>query len=156
MALLPAASAFQAPLASVRPAPSPALRPPSAAVRGSALAGSARGRDQPLAHAWSAKHGRFGALAGGPAGMGRLRGGRVAGMAMTATSEQVQVKGAVQIEERLGKLRAGLKDEKLDALIVLSGDAHHSEYPSERDRSMKYISGFTGSAGTVMVTADGD
>ena len=156
MALLPAASAFQAPLASVRPAPSPALRPPSAAVRGSALAGSARGRDQPLAHAWSAKHGRFGALAGGPAGMGRLRGGRVAGMAMTATSEQVQVKGAVQIEERLGKLRAGLKDEKLDALIVLSGDAHHSEYPSERDRCMKYISGFTGSAGTVMVTADGD
>ena len=161
VALLPAATAFKAPLASVRPSATLALRPPFS-VRGTAAAGDAiSARGQPLARSWSAKHGRFGALAEDPAGLGRLRGGRVAvsGLRMTATSEQaqvqVQVKGAVQIEERLGQLRAGLKDEKLDALIVLSGDAHHSEYPSERDRCMRYISGFTGSAGTIMVTADG-
>jgi hypothetical protein len=162
VAMLPAATAFKTPLASVRQSATLGLRPPFS-VRGTAAAGDdhARGtvRAKPLSRAWSAKHGRFCALAEDPAGLGRLRGGcvAVAGLRMTATSEQaqVQVKGAVQIEERLAQLRSGLKDEKLDALIVLSGDAHHSEYPSERDRCMRYISGFTGSAGTIMVTADG-
>jgi len=106
------------------------------------------------------KHGCIGAVSGlRTAGLGRLRGGQLAGYKMTATSEVKHevtlVKGAAQIEGRLGKLRTALKEEALDALIVLSSDAHHSEYPAERDRCMLYISGFSGSAGTVMVTADG-
>ena len=86
---------------------------------------------------------------------GHLRGGKV-GHRMSATSEQVQASGPTRtIQERVDKLRVALKSEELDALIVLSGDAHQSEYVSERDKCMKYISGFTGSAGTVMVTAEG-
>ena len=42
----------------------------------------------------------------------------------------------------------------IDAYVVTSGDPHQSEYPPERWRGRAWISGFTGSAGTVVVTAD--
>jgi Xaa-Pro aminopeptidase len=41
---------------------------------------------------------------------------------------------------------------KLDAFIVPSTDAHLSEYPPKKWESRKWISGFTGSAGTAVVT----
>ncbi|XP_035674151.1 xaa-Pro aminopeptidase 1-like [Branchiostoma floridae] len=57
----------------------------------------------------------------------------------------------------LQRLRAAMKNnqyvcEKLNAYIIPSGDAHHSEYISPCDMRRAFISGFTGSAGTAIVT----
>ena len=41
----------------------------------------------------------------------------------------------------------------LDAYIVPTADAHNSEYVADCDKRRQYISGFTGSAGTAVVTA---
>lgn len=45
-----------------------------------------------------------------------------------------------------------MADKKLDAFVVPSTDAHLSEYPPKIWESRKWISGFTGSAGTAVVT----
>ena len=38
--------------------------------------------------------------------------------------------------------------------IVVSGDAHQSEYVMSRDKRIEFLSGFTGSAGTALITRD--
>ncbi|XP_078698962.1 xaa-Pro aminopeptidase 1-like isoform X3 [Branchiostoma floridae x Branchiostoma belcheri] len=43
----------------------------------------------------------------------------------------------------------------IQAYIIPAGDAHLSEYISTRDKRREFISGFTGSAGTAVVTNDG-
>lgn len=55
---------------------------------------------------------------------------------------------------RLRQLMKGsdLGFEPLMAYIVPSDDSHQSEYIAPRDRRRQFISGFTGSAGTVVVT----
>ncbi len=55
--------------------------------------------------------------------------------------------------ERLAALRALLVEHSLDALIVPTEDAHQSEYVAPRDKRRQFISNFSGSAGTVVVTA---
>ncbi|XP_023332504.1 xaa-Pro aminopeptidase 1 [Eurytemora carolleeae] len=57
----------------------------------------------------------------------------------------------------LATLRKLMKDRKyvqepLAAYIVPSCDAHHSEYLADVDERRRYLSGFTGSAGTAVVT----
>lgn len=48
-----------------------------------------------------------------------------------------------------------LKDKKgIEAYIVTSDDSHNSEYVQERDKRRQYISGFKGSAGTVVITLE--
>lgn len=42
----------------------------------------------------------------------------------------------------------------LTAYIVPSADAHSSEYLSERDKRRQFVSGFTGSSGTAVITLD--
>ena len=59
-----------------------------------------------------------------------------------------------QIPERLTAMRKFMEEKKLDAFIVPSTDAHLSEYPPTHWESRKWISGFTGSAGTAVVTRD--
>lgn len=44
-----------------------------------------------------------------------------------------------------------MKEEGIDAYIIPSSDPHNSEYVSPRWQSREWISGFTGSAGTVVV-----
>ncbi|CAG8719804.1 2756_t:CDS:2, partial [Acaulospora morrowiae] len=58
--------------------------------------------------------------------------------------------------ERLAKLRSLLKNEKynLTAYVIPSEDAHQSEYTAECDARRAFISGFTGSAGLAVVSAD--
>lgn len=51
-------------------------------------------------------------------------------------------------------LRHFMEEKKLDAFIVPSTDPHLSEYPAAHWESRVWISGFTGSAGTVVVTRD--
>ena len=55
----------------------------------------------------------------------------------------------------LAQLRAELVADGVDAFIVGSGDAHQSEYVAESDMRRQFLTGFTGSAGTALVLADG-
>lgn len=56
------------------------------------------------------------------------------------------------IIERVTALRIEMKKEQLNAYIIPSSDPHLSEYPAKRWESRAWISGFTGSAGTVIIT----
>ncbi len=58
------------------------------------------------------------------------------------------------INERIKKLREEMKKHDIDAYIIPSSDPHQSEYVPERWKSRTWISGFTGSAGTVVITPD--
>lgn len=58
------------------------------------------------------------------------------------------------IVERLGKLRKLMEERNIDAYIIPSSDCHESEYVGEYFMSRKYMSGFTGSAGTLVVTKE--
>lgn len=58
------------------------------------------------------------------------------------------------IAERLESLRAIMREQHIDAWIVTGTDPHASEYVAPRWRTREWISGFTGSAGTVVVTLD--
>ena len=57
-----------------------------------------------------------------------------------------------KIYNRIASLRSYLKEKNLSAFIIPSTDAHLSEYPALHWSSREWISGFTGSAGTVVVT----
>ena len=54
--------------------------------------------------------------------------------------------------QRIDALRTLLKEEGIDAFIIPSTDPHLSEYVAPHWQSREWISGFTGSAGTVVVT----
>lgn len=56
------------------------------------------------------------------------------------------------INDRISKLREILIEKSIDAYIIPSSDDHQSEYVGEYFKSRQWISGFTGSAGTVVVT----
>ncbi len=53
---------------------------------------------------------------------------------------------------KLERLRTLLFEKKIDALIVPSTDAHKSEYIAPHWKCREWISGFTGSAGTLVIT----
>ena len=55
--------------------------------------------------------------------------------------------------ERLERLRAAMRREGVDALIVPTADYHGSEYVAPCFRLRAHYSGFTGSAGTLLVFA---
>lgn len=57
------------------------------------------------------------------------------------------------INERISALRAHIAKEDIQAFIIPSTDPHLSEYVAPHWQSREWISGFTGSAGTVVVTA---
>lgn len=56
--------------------------------------------------------------------------------------------------EKLALLRELMASKDLGVYIVPSEDAHQSEYTSVCDQRRAYISGFTGSAGTAIITPD--
>lgn len=58
------------------------------------------------------------------------------------------------IPARLAQLRAAMQAQGVDAYIVPSADPHLSEYLPQRWQSREHFSGFTGSVGTLVVTAD--
>lgn len=55
---------------------------------------------------------------------------------------------------RVGSLRDLFKQKGINAYIVPSTDPHLSEYVADHWKSREWISGFTGSAGTVVITSD--
>lgn len=58
------------------------------------------------------------------------------------------------IVKRIEKLRGLMKEKNIDIYLIPSSDYHQSEYVGEYFKSREFISGFTGSAGTVVVTCD--
>ena len=58
------------------------------------------------------------------------------------------------IPKRIAALREAMKQHKIDAYIIPTSDPHMSEYPADCWKYREWISGFTGSAGTVIITAD--
>lgn len=58
----------------------------------------------------------------------------------------------IAIQQRLKGLRDLMQHSGIDAYIIPSNDPHISEYPAEHWKCREWISGFSGSAGTVIVT----
>ena len=58
------------------------------------------------------------------------------------------------IKERLAKLREYMSEKNIAAYIIPSSDNHQSEYVGDHFKCREFISGFTGSAGTVVVTME--
>lgn len=56
-----------------------------------------------------------------------------------------------EAEERIAAMRAQMKAQNLDAFIVPHADEHQNEYLPENAERVAWISGFTGSAGFVIV-----
>ena len=58
------------------------------------------------------------------------------------------------VKERITALRERMKEKKIDAYLVPTDDFHASEYVGEYFKCRKYITGFTGSAGTAVIMQD--
>ncbi len=58
------------------------------------------------------------------------------------------------IADRLAQLRNEMKKAGIDCYVIPTSDDHNSEYVSEYFMVREYFSGFTGSAGTLVVFAD--
>jgi len=56
------------------------------------------------------------------------------------------------IDNRINALRVEMRKHKLAAYVIPSSDAHQSEYVNAHWKSREWISGFTGSAGLVVIT----
>ncbi|MEA4970720.1 MAG: M24 family metallopeptidase [Candidatus Pelethousia sp.] len=59
----------------------------------------------------------------------------------------------MKTSERLAALRLAMARAGLDAYLVPTADPHGSEYAAPYDQARAYLSGFTGSAGTLLVLA---
>ena len=59
----------------------------------------------------------------------------------------------MNVEQKLSALRQTMREHNLDAWIIPSADPHLSEYLPEHWQARVYFSGFTGSVGTLVVTA---
>lgn len=59
----------------------------------------------------------------------------------------------MSIQERILKLREQMKEKGIDIYVVPTADFHQTEYVGEYFKARKYITNFSGSAGTAVVTA---
>lgn len=58
------------------------------------------------------------------------------------------------IKDRIKRLRQLMKEKNIDIYMVPTADFHQSEYVGEYFKCRSYMSGFTGSAGTLVVTME--
>ena len=56
--------------------------------------------------------------------------------------------------ERIDALRAVMEKNGWDAAVISGSDPHSSEYPAPRWQQVKWLSGFTGEAGDLVITRD--
>lgn len=56
-------------------------------------------------------------------------------------------------QEKLHAIRAIMLEKNIDAYIISSSDPHMSEYVPDHYKCIQFLSGFTGSAGTLVITA---
>jgi len=60
----------------------------------------------------------------------------------------------IETEQRINALRDAMKAAGIDATIIPQTDPHQSEYLAKHWQVRRWLSGFTGSAGTLVVTKD--
>ena len=58
------------------------------------------------------------------------------------------------VNERISELRYLMREHKIDVYLIPSADYHQSEYVGTHFKTREFITGFTGSAGTAVITAD--
>ena len=58
----------------------------------------------------------------------------------------------MNVKERIEQLRNQMRERGIEAYIVPSSDPHQSEYVAEHYTARTFITGFTGSAGTAIIT----
>ena len=58
------------------------------------------------------------------------------------------------MKQELINLRKRMKEERIDAYLIMTDDYHGSEYVGDYFKCRQYISGFSGSAGTLLITDD--
>ena len=58
------------------------------------------------------------------------------------------------VSDRIAALRALMKKKGIDAYMIPTDDYHASEYVGEYFKCRQYMTGFTGSAGTAVITQD--
>ena len=58
------------------------------------------------------------------------------------------------INSKIRKLRKLMQEKNIDAYIIPTNDYHSSEYVGDYFKCREFMSGFTGSAGTLIVTAN--
>ena len=61
---------------------------------------------------------------------------------------------SMNVTERLARLRELMRREKLSAFVFPSTDPHNGEYVPDHWKGREWVSGFNGSAGTVVVTGN--
>lgn len=66
----------------------------------------------------------------------------------------MQITDAKVIAGRLSKVRDIMKSGGVDIYVVVTGDYHISEYAGDYFKEREFITGFTGSAGTAVITQD--
>ena len=74
-------------------------------------------------------------------------------MMYTETGKEVRSRMEI-IKERLTRLRERMKEHRVGVYVIPSSDCHESEYVCAHYRAREYLSGFTGSAGTLVVTME--
>ena len=58
------------------------------------------------------------------------------------------------VNEKISRIRARMAEGGIDAVIIPSADPHMSEYVSDHWKTRAYVSGFSGSAGTFVITRE--
>ena len=60
----------------------------------------------------------------------------------------------LSVTEKLSAFRAEMEKEHITAYYIPTNDFHGSEYVCDHFKCREYLSGFTGSAGTLVITKD--
>ena len=58
------------------------------------------------------------------------------------------------VKERVSKLRERMEEHRISVYIIPTNDFHGSEYVGGYFKAREYVSGFTGSAGTLVITKE--
>lgn len=66
----------------------------------------------------------------------------------------MQIIDNISVNQRIDQFRVLMNAKNLDAYIIPGRDPHQSEYLAAHWQNREWISGFSGSAGTVVITAD--
>ena len=59
-----------------------------------------------------------------------------------------------EVQARIEQLREKMAERGMDAYLIPTSDFHGSEYVSGNFKCRKYMTGFTGSAGTAVITME--
>ncbi len=57
-------------------------------------------------------------------------------------------------KERVDRIRSIMHDKKVDVLVLTGSDSHDSEYTAPRWQQVRWVSGFTGEAAEMVITAE--